>query len=84
MGIAIVVSVLIMMLLAHPLENFVIQHSSLQVLGLCFLLLIGFMLLAEAAHLLQVKILDQEVGSIPKGYLYFAIAFSLGVEFINI
>lgn len=83
MGIAIVVSVLIMMLFAHPVGNFVNQHPSLQVLGLSFLLLIGFMLLAEAAHLSQVKILDQEVGSIPKGYLYFAIAFSLGVEFIN-
>lgn len=83
MGIAIVVSVLIMMLFAHPVGNVVNQHPSLQVLGLSFLLLIGFMLLAEAAHLSQVKILDQEVGSIPKGYLYFAIAFSLGVEFIN-
>jgi predicted tellurium resistance membrane protein TerC len=41
------------------------------------------MLLAEAAHLSHTQILGQEVGSIPKGYLYFAIAFSLGVEFIN-
>ena len=83
MGIAIVISVLIMMLFAHPVGNFVNQHPSLQVLGLSFLLLIGFMLLAEAAHLSHTQILGQEVGSIPKGYLYFAIAFSLGVEFIN-
>ena len=83
MGIAIVISVLIMMLFAHPVGNFVNQHPSLQVLGLSFLLLIGFMLLAEAAHLSNTQILGQEVGSIPKGYLYFAIAFSLGVEFIN-
>ena len=83
MGIAIVISVLIMMIFAHPVGNFVNQHPSLQVLGLSFLLLIGFMLLAEAAHLSHTQILGQEVGSIPKGYLYFAIAFSLGVEFIN-
>lgn len=83
MGTAIVVSVLIMMLFAHPVGNFVNQHPSLQVLGLSFLLLIGFMLLAEAAHLSHTEILGQTVGSIPKGYLYFAIAFSLGVEFIN-
>jgi predicted tellurium resistance membrane protein TerC len=83
MGTAIVVSVLIMMLFAHPVGDFVNQHPSLQVLGLSFLLLIGFMLLAEAAHLSHTEILGQTVGSIPKGYLYFAIAFSLGVEFIN-
>lgn len=83
MGIAIVISVLIMMIFAHPVGNFVNQHPSLQILGLSFLLLIGFMLLAEAAHLSHTQILGQEVGSIPKGYLYFAIAFSLGVEFIN-
>lgn len=83
MGIAIVVSVLIMMLFAYPVGNFVNQHPSLQVLGLSFLLLIGFMLLAEAAHLSHTEILGQQVGSIPKGYLYFAITFSLGVEFIN-
>lgn len=83
MGIPIVISILIMMLFAHPVGNFVNQHPSLQVLGLSFLLLIGFMLLAEAAHLSHAEILGQTVGSIPKGYLYFAIAFSLGVEFIN-
>jgi predicted tellurium resistance membrane protein TerC len=82
-GIAIVISVLIMMLFAHPMGNFVNQHPSLQVMVLSFLLLIGFILLAEAAHLSHPEILGQQVGSIPKGYLYFAIAFSLGVEFIN-
>ena len=83
MGFAIVISVLVMMFFAHPVGRFVNQHPSLQVLGLSFLLLIGFMLLAEAAHLSHTVIMNQEVGSIPKGYLYFAIAFSLGVEFIN-
>jgi len=74
---------LIMMFFAHPVGRFVNQHPSLQVLGLSFLLLIGFMLLAEASHLSHAVIMNQEIGSIPKGYLYFAIAFSLGVEFIN-
>lgn len=83
MVIAVVVSVLIMMLFANPVGAFVNQHPSLQVLGMAFLLLIGFMLLTEAAHLSHTQVLQQEIGSIPKGYLYFAIAFSLGVEFIN-
>ncbi|MDA0936014.1 MAG: TerC family protein [Bacteroidetes bacterium] len=83
MGLSIVISVLIMMFFAHPVGRFVNQHPSLQVLGLSFLLLIGFMLLAEASHLSYAVIMNQEIGSIPKGYLYFAIAFSLGVEFIN-
>ena len=47
-GITIVVSVLIMILFAHPIGNFFNQHPSLQVLGLSFLLLIGFMLLADS------------------------------------
>jgi len=45
--------------------------------------LIGFMLLAEAAHLAHAEILGQAIGNVPKGYLYFAISFSLLVEFIN-
>ena len=66
MGIAIVVSVLIMMLFAHPIGNFVNQHPSLQVLGLSFLLLIGFMLLAEAAHFSHTHILSQQWNQSPK------------------
>ncbi|MEM1327087.1 MAG: TerC family protein [Bacteroidota bacterium] len=83
MVIAVVISVLIMMLFAVPVGKFVNQHPTIQMLGLAFLILIGFMLIAESAHLAHLKILDSEVGAIPKGYLYFAIAFSLGVEFLN-
>ena len=83
MVIAVITSVLIMMLFANPVGDFVNNHPSLQVLGMAFLLLIGFMLVTEAAHISHTKFLDQEIGRIPKGYLYFAIAFSLGVEFIN-
>ncbi len=80
---AVVLSVIIMMLFAGPVGHFVNKHPSLQILGLAFLILIGFMLVAEAAHLAHVKIGESEVGGVPKGYLYFAIAFSLFVEFLN-
>jgi predicted tellurium resistance membrane protein TerC len=42
------------------------------------------MLIAESAHLSHLIIFKNEVGAIPKGYLYFAIAFSLMVEFLNL
>ncbi len=83
MIVAVVISVLIMMLFAVPVGNFVNKHPTIQMLGLAFLILIGFMLIAEGAHLAHLTIGGQEVGSIPKGYLYFAIAFSLLVEFLN-
>ncbi|MGB3592477.1 MAG: TerC family protein [Nonlabens sp.] len=83
MIIAVVISVVIMLLFAHPVGKFVNKHPSVQVLGLAFLLLIGFMLIAEGAHLAHLSIFDSEVGVIPKGYLYFAIFFSMFVEFLN-
>jgi len=83
MVIAVVISVLIMMLFAVPVGRFVNKHPTIQMLGLAFLILIGFMLIAEAAHLAHLKVFGSEVGAVPKGYLYFAIAFSLGVEFLN-
>jgi predicted tellurium resistance membrane protein TerC len=52
-------------------------------LGLAFLILIGFMLVTEAAHLSHTEFFGNTVGAIPKAYLYFAIAFSLFVEFLN-
>ncbi|MFD2098681.1 TerC family protein [Flagellimonas iocasae] len=81
---AVVISVVIMMLFANPVGEFVNRHPSIQVLGLSFLILIGFMLIAEAAHLSHLVVFGNEVGSIPKGYLYFAIAFSLMVEFLDL
>lgn len=83
MIIAVVLSVMIMMLFAVPVGRFVDQHPTIQMLGLAFLIMIGFMLIVEGAHLGHVKILDSEVGTVPKGYLYFAIAFSLFVEALN-
>lgn len=84
MVIAIVASVLIMMLFAGAVGQFVNRHPTIQMLGLAFLILIGFMLIAEGAHLAHLKVFETEVGAVPKGYLYFAIAFSLFVEFLNI
>ncbi len=80
---AVIVSILIMMIFAIPVGNFVNKHPSIQMLALSFLILIGFMLVTESAHLSNAVIFGQEVGAIPKGYLYFAIAFSLGVEALN-
>lgn len=83
MIIAVVISMLIMMLFANPVGSFVNKHPTIQMLALSFLILIGFMLITEGAHLAHTTVFDQEIGAIPKGYLYFAIAFSLGVEALN-
>jgi predicted tellurium resistance membrane protein TerC len=83
MIIAVVISVGIMLLFAHPVGKFVNKHPSVQVLGLAFLLLIGFMLIAEGAHMAHLSFFGSETGVIPKGYLYFAIFFSMFIEFLN-
>jgi predicted tellurium resistance membrane protein TerC len=80
---AVVISVGVMMLFAVPVGNFVNANPSIQILGLAFLILIGFMLITESMHLSGATLAGQKVGAVPKGYLYFAIAFSLAVEFIN-
>src|SRR5690606_37719164 len=77
---AVVISVGVMMLFAVPVGNFVNANPSIQILGLAFLILIGFMLITESMHLSDAQLAGQRVGAVPKGYLYFAIAFSLGVE----
>lgn len=83
MIISVVISIAIMMAFAGPVSNFVNNHPTIQILGLSFLILIGVMLITEASHLGHFVLFGQEVGTIPKGYLYFAIFFSLVVEFIN-
>lgn len=83
MVIAIVISVIIMIIFATPVSNFVSKHPTIQMLGLSFLILIGFMLIAESAHMSHAEIFGQKIGEIPKGYLYFTIAFSLALEFMN-
>jgi predicted tellurium resistance membrane protein TerC len=83
MIVAVVLSVIIMMAFANPVGRFVHTHPTIQILGLSFLILIGFMLILEGGHLAHLTIGGREIGSIPKGYLYFAITFSLFVEFLN-
>jgi predicted tellurium resistance membrane protein TerC len=83
MIISVLLSMVIMMLFATPVGKFVNDHPTVQMLALSFLILIGFMLVVEAAHLSHTVIFKQTIGAIPKGYLYFAIAFSLGVEALN-
>lgn len=83
MIIAVVISIIIMISFANPIRKFIDNHPSIQMLGLAFLILIGFMLITESAHLSEASIFGNKVGAIPKGYLYFAIAFSLFVEFLN-
>ena len=80
---AVIISVLIMMQFAVPVGNFVNKNPSIQILGLSFLILIGFMLITESAHLSNALIFGNHVTPIPKGYLYFAISFSLLVEVLN-
>jgi predicted tellurium resistance membrane protein TerC len=80
---AVVISVGVMMLFAVPVGTFVNNNPSIQILGLAFLILIGFMLITESMHLSEAVLVGQTVGAVPKAYLYFAIAFSLAVEFLN-
>ena len=83
MIIAVILSVAIMMLFANPVGKFVNRNPSIQILALSFLILIGFMLITESMHLSTALLAGNAIGAVPKGYLYFAIAFSLGVEFLN-
>jgi predicted tellurium resistance membrane protein TerC len=70
---AIVVAILVMMWVSRSVSAFIDRHPTIKVLALSFLILIGLALIAEAVHF-----------DIPKGYLYFAMAFSVAVEMINI
>jgi predicted tellurium resistance membrane protein TerC len=72
MMIAVIISILVMMAFSTPISTFINKHPTMQMLALSFLILIGVMLIAEAFH--------QHVS---KGYIYFAIAFSMGVEILN-
>ncbi|XAZ81948.1 TerC family protein (plasmid) [Fibrella sp. ES10-3-2-2] len=70
---AIVVSVGIMLVAAKPISEFITRHPSFKVLALCFLLIIGMSLVAEGLHV-----------EIPKGYIYFAMAFAFLVDVIQL
>jgi predicted tellurium resistance membrane protein TerC len=73
MAIAIILSTIVMILSAKSVGSFVEKHPSVKILALSFLVMIGTLLIAEAFHV-----------HVPKGYIYFAMAFSFLVEILNI
>jgi predicted tellurium resistance membrane protein TerC len=70
---AVVIAIGVMMFAATPISNFIRRHPTTKMLALSFLLLIGVALVADALHF-----------HVPRGYLYFAIAFSMLVELLNL
>ncbi|MGG4607830.1 TerC family protein [Providencia sp. Me31A] len=70
---AVVVAVLIMMMAAKPIGDFVERYPSVKILALSFLILVGFTLLLESVHV-----------HVSKGYIYFAMFFSMSVQVLNI
>lgn len=70
---AVVIAMIVMLVAADPVGNFVNEHPTVKMLALSFLLLVGVALIADGLHF-----------HIPRGYLYFAIAFSAGVEALNL
>ena len=72
MVVAVVISVGVMQLSAGSISRFIHRHPTVKVLALAFLIMIGTLLVAEGFEV-----------HVPKGYVYFAMAFSMGVEFLN-
>jgi predicted tellurium resistance membrane protein TerC len=70
---SIILSMVIMLVVSGSISNFVEKHPTVKMLALSFLLMIGFMLIVEAFEI-----------HVPKGYIYFSMAFSLFVEMLNI
>ena len=69
---AVIVTVLIMLVAAKPISEFISKHPSFKILALCFLMMIGVSLIAEGFHF-----------EIPKGYIYFSMAFAFLVDVIQ-
>jgi predicted tellurium resistance membrane protein TerC len=70
---AVIIATIIMIVFAAGISSFIERYPTFKMLALSFLVLIGVMLIAEGLH-----------QHIPKGYIYFAMAFSVGVEFLNL
>ena len=73
MAIAIILAVLVMLFAAKPIGDFVEKHPTIKILALSFLILVGVTLIVEGFDV-----------HVPKGYIYFAMAFSVAVEFVNL
>lgn len=70
---AVVIAVILMMFAAKAIGEFVDRHPTIKMLALAFLILVGFTLILESVHI-----------EIPKGYIYFAMFFSMAVEMLNL
>jgi predicted tellurium resistance membrane protein TerC len=70
---AVIIAMVVMLIFVNQISAFVDRHPTIKMLALSFLILIGCMLVAEGFH-----------QHIPKGYIYFAMAFAVGVEFLNL
>jgi predicted tellurium resistance membrane protein TerC len=70
---AVIIAAGVMVFTSGPISRFVEEHPTIKMLALSFLLMIGFTLIVEGFH-----------QHIPKGYIYFAMAFSIGVELLNL
>jgi predicted tellurium resistance membrane protein TerC len=73
MIVAVIISMVIMLVFARPIAEFIERHMSLQILALAFLIMIGTVLIAESAHI-----------EIPKPYIYCSVGFALMVQLLSI
>ncbi|MBA3899930.1 MAG: TerC family protein [Bacteroidetes bacterium] len=73
MVVAVVIAMVIMLVFAEKVSSFVNNHPTIKILALSFLLMIGMLLILDAFHV-----------HVPKGYVYFSLAFSLFIEFLNL
>ena len=73
MAIAIILAVVVMLIAANSIANFVDEHPTIKILALSFLILVGVTLMVEGFDV-----------HVPKGYIYFAMAFSVAVEMLDI
>ncbi|MDZ4744628.1 MAG: TerC family protein [bacterium] len=73
MIVAVVVAVIVMQLMSGTISRFIVKHPTIKILALSFLMMVGLVLVAEALHF-----------HVPRGYVYFSMAFSMAVEFLNL
>ena len=73
MVVAVIIALTVMLIFAGKIAGFINNHPTIKMLALAFLVMIGVLLVAEAFHF-----------HVPKGYVYFSMAFSLGVEMLNL
>jgi predicted tellurium resistance membrane protein TerC len=73
-----------MISVANTLNELVEKHPSIKIIGLAFMMLIGFILVADAAHVSHLVLFDNAAIFIPKGYLYFSLLFCVAIAVIEL